>query len=333
MKPFIAITMGDYNGIGPEIVLKSIITPAVRRACIPVLIGSLDVFEYYAQRLRLKISLNEVRPEYLTTNAKTFQVINAHPFEIPTIKPGKQTVSAGKFAGDMLSFAIKLCTKNVFHGMVTAPVSKTTMVKAGFTFPGQTEMVASLSGKKKATMMLIANNFRVGLATVHVPVKNISQHITRKLIADRLIAIDNSLKYDFKIRKPRIAVLGLNPHAGEFGLLGQEELRIISPAIEQARRNHIVADGPFPSDGFFGMHMHKKYDAILAMYHDQGLIPLKMSGFNIGVNYSAGLSVVRTSPDHGTAFSIAGKGIANPGSMVEAIKLAATIIHNRRKRT
>jgi 4-hydroxythreonine-4-phosphate dehydrogenase len=259
-------------------------------------------------------------------------VMNIHPFERPGVDPGKQTVRAGKFAGDAITASAKLCIAGVIDGMVTAPVSKRTMVAAGYRFPGQTELVASLSGKGPATMMLIADTFRVGLATVHVPLRMVSRRVSHQLIVQRLTAIQRALKQDFGIRRPNIAVLGLNPHAGEEGLLGSEETGIISPAIRRARANGIRAEGPFPADGFFGTHSHRNFDAVLAMYHDQGLIPLKMSGFSIGVNYSAGLPLVRTSPDHGTAFGIAGKGIADPGSMIEAIRLAAAIIHNRKKR-
>jgi 4-hydroxythreonine-4-phosphate dehydrogenase len=321
--------MGDYNGVGPEVILKSLASPKVQKICRPVLIGSIDVFAWYAERLRLKANLGEF--DGRVDPGKHYPVFNLHPFEVPNIQPGKQTVHAGRWAGESVAAAVHLCNAGIFDGMVTAPVSKTTMVKAGFHYPGQTELVASLSGKSRPTMMLLAGNFRMALATVHFPLKKVASRISRGLIADRLTSLDHTLRNDFRIRKPKIAVLGLNPHAGEFGMLGNEEMRFISPAIRNVVKKGIRAEGPFPADGFFGMQMHHEYDAILAMYHDQGLIPLKMSGFHLGVNFSSGLPVVRTSPDHGTAFAIAGKGRANPGSMIEAIKLAVTIIHNRNK--
>ena len=332
MKPLIAITMGDFNGVGPEIALKSILSRTVRKICFPVLVGSIDVFEYYARRLRLRINLREVSGGPFSHVSGCCPVINIHPFERPRLAPGRPSVQAGKFAGEAITASVKLCVAGVMEGMVTAPVSKSTMAAAGFRFPGQTELVASLSGRAAATMMLIADTFRVGLATVHVPLDQISRHISRELIVQRLAAMDTALKKDFGIRSPKIAVLGLNPHAGEHGLLGSEEIAVISPAIGRVRRSRIHAEGPFPADGFFGTHSQENFDAVLAMYHDQGLIPLKMSGFNIGVNYTAGLPIVRTSPDHGTAFDIAGKGLADPGSIIEAIGLAVMIIHNRKKR-
>jgi 4-hydroxythreonine-4-phosphate dehydrogenase len=224
-----------------------------------------------------------------------------------------------------------LCLKKKVQGIVTAPVAKHTMNNAGFKHPGQTEMLADLSHASNVAMMLIAHNFRVGLATVHLPLKNVAKHLFQQLIIEKLLIIHRSLKKDFRIRKPRIAVLGLNPHAGEHGLLGVEEQNIIIPSIKKAQRLYLSVDGPFPADGFFGMQKQKDFDLVLCMYHDQGLIPLKISGFRIGVNYSAGLPIVRTSPDHGTAFEIAGEGIADPRSMIEAIKLAVTIIHNRKR--
>lgn len=329
-KPTLAITMGDFNGVGPELVLRSVLSTTVRTICRPILIGSLGVFEYYARRLGMRVTLRESPPERISHKRGSLPVIDIHPFVVPRITPGKAEKQAGKFSGDALTTAIRLCTARAVDGMVTAPVAKFAMARAGFHYPGQTEMVASLSGSSKATMILLAGDFRVGLATVHLPLRDVAGSITRALLEGKLGALHTALKKDFGIRRPRIAVLGLNPHAGERGLLGTEEKGKVSPAIDRARRRGIRAEGPFAADGFFGTHAHREYDAVLAMYHDQGLIPLKMSGFQLGVNYSAGLSIVRTSPDHGTAFRIAGKGIANPSSMIEAIKLAVSIIRRRR---
>jgi 4-hydroxythreonine-4-phosphate dehydrogenase len=180
-------------------------------------------------------------------------------------------------------------------------------------------------------MMLIAAGLRVGLVTIHDPVRSVSGLISKRVIIEKLTLVHQSLKRDFAIRSPKIAVLGLNPHAGENGMIGQEEERCIRPAIAHVRTKRIRVDGPFPADGFFGVHAYMEYDAVLAMYHDQGLIPLKMLGFEVGVNFSAGLPLVRTSPDHGTAFDIAGKGIANPRSMAEAVRLAVAIVKNRKR--
>ena len=200
---------------------------------------------------------------------------------------------------------------------------------AGSAAPGQTEMLLRLSGGEHVAMMLVAGAFRVALATVHYPLREVSRHLTMGVILEKLGVLHAALVTDFGIRSPRIAVLGLNPHAGENGILGTEEKEIIIPALKKARARRIRVEGPFPADAFFGMQEFRRYDAVLAMYHDQGLIPLKMSGFRIGVNVSAGLPVVRTSPDHGTAFDIAGKGLADPSSMNHAIQLAVSIVRNR----
>lgn len=338
MKPLIAVTMGDFNGIGPEVALKSLTTSHIERVCSPVLIGSLDVFEYYAQRSRIKIKLigfDQIPPKYRPpgrhsrTGPDSIPVIQIGNGQKLKIKPGVLSDEAGLHAGNAIETAARLCLQNEVDGLVTAPVSKEVMNKAGYDFPGQTEMLATLSEAPKVMMMLIAGHFRVGLTTIHIPLKKVSSELSKQKIFDKLRMLSHALKNDFKIRAPRIAVLGINPHAGEHGLIGKEEVQHILPAIKRAKRSRIEVEGPFAADGFFGTHAYKHYDAILAMYHDQGLIPLKLLGFNIGVNYTIGLPFVRTSPDHGTAFNIAGKGKANPSSMIEAIKLAAQLIQTR----
>ncbi|MFA6440153.1 MAG: 4-hydroxythreonine-4-phosphate dehydrogenase PdxA, partial [Bacteriovoracaceae bacterium] len=202
---------------------------------------------------------------------------------------------------------------------------------AGYNFPGQTEMLAMLTRSDRVTMMLLSKTMRVALATVHIPLKKVSENLSIDRIVEKLDTVSTSLRRDLGIAKPSIAVLGVNPHAGENGAIGTEELEVLIPAIKKAVDKNIYAFGPFPADGFFASKAYKQYDAILAMYHDQGLIPLKMSGFDEGVNFSAGLKIIRTSPDHGTAFDIAGKNIANPGSMISAIELATTIIEYRKR--
>jgi 4-hydroxythreonine-4-phosphate dehydrogenase len=333
MKPILAITMGDFNGIGPEVVLKAVLSPAVRRICSPLLVGSIDVFALVAHQLRLRINLKEVDTISHSRESNVAPVFNIRRFHKPTVRPGRMLKEAGDFAGDAIEIAAKLCLQGIAHGMVTAPVSKQALNAAGFRFEGQTQMLAKLCRCDSVLMMLIADQFRVGLATIHTPIKKVPNELSTNLLVEKLRVVNRSLKHDFGIRNPAIAVLGLNPHAGENGLLGREEGTIIQPAIRFARRRKMNITGPFPADGFFGSTAYKSFDAVLAMYHDQGLIPLKMQGFNIGVNFSAGLPIVRTSPDHGTAFDIAGKGIADPTSTIKAIELAAAIIRNRNKRT
>ncbi|MBA4313589.1 MAG: 4-hydroxythreonine-4-phosphate dehydrogenase PdxA [Chlorobiaceae bacterium] len=333
MKPIIAISMGDFNGIGPEIILKSLRSPGIQKICVPMIVGSIDVFEYYAKGIRQRIHFKEVDSIPDKFSPQVIPVFHLRKFQNPVIKPGIISREAGDYAGEAIEVAAELCKQKVIDGMITAPISKEALHLAGYRFPGQTEMLAKICNADNVAMMLIANNLRVGLATIHLPIRIVSKTLSKELIAGKLSLIYSSLRKDFGIRQPIIAVLGLNPHAGENGKIGDEEIIIIEPAIRIAKRKCNHVDGPFSSDGFFGMHTYQKYDAVLAMYHDQGLIPLKMMGFNIGVNYTAGLPIVRTSPDHGTAFPIAGKGIANPSSMIEAIKLAVQIIKNRKRKS
>ena len=332
-KPLIAVTLGDFNGIGPEIVLKCLRSPIIQRICIPMVIGSIDVLEFYAHSMRLKVHFKEIDTIPDRSSSDYIYVFHLRKFQKPVIQPGIISKEAGDYSAEAIEIAAKLCKQKIVDGTVTAPISKEALHQAGYRFPGQTEMLAKICNNDNVAMMLIANKLRVGLATIHLALNKVAKTLSKELIAGKLSLIHSSLRNDFGIRYPNIAVLGLNPHAGENGKMGDEEIKIIEPAIRIAKRKRIYADGPFSSDGFWGMHAFKHYDAVLAMYHDQGLIPLKMMGFNIGVNYTAGLPIVRTSPDHGTAFEIAGKGIANPSSMIEAIKLAVKILHNRKRKS
>jgi len=329
-QPIIALTIGDINGIGPEITLKSIAKPAVRNICLPLLIGPIAAFQYYRKRYKIPVQLEEITELPGPPVKGVIPVWNLSSRSHP--RPGYSTGSAGMMAGKALLHAARLCLEGSVQGMVAAPVSKDAMARGGFHYPGQTEMLAEFCGRPRVAMMLVANSFRVALATVHLPLRDVGRKISTDRILEKLAVVHRSLRIDFNIRSPKIAVLGVNPHAGENGLLGTEEKKILIPALRKARGEKIDAAGPFPADGFFGRHAFKGYDAVLAMYHDQGLIPLKMAGFSLGVNYSAGLPIVRTSPDHGTAFDIAGKGIADPSSMIAAITLAVSIIRNRRRR-
>jgi 4-hydroxythreonine-4-phosphate dehydrogenase len=297
-----------------------------------VLVGSLDVAEYYARRLRLKILFREITevPDRFSNGAVHVHSLPGNA--VPVITPGVCSPDGGRFAGAAIELAAGLCLNGDLDGMVTAPVSKTAMHTAGYRFPGQTEMLASLSGGSTPLMILAAGRFRVSLATIHVPVRNVSRMITQDRLKKVLEIFLSSLRRDFAISRPSVAVLGLNPHAGEEGHIGTEEQEVIRPALAAGRRKGWDVHGPFAADGFFGTHRYEDFDGIVAMYHDQGLIPLKMKGFECGVNITAGLPLVRTSPDHGTAFDIAGQGIADAGSMIEAIRLAVTIVENRRRR-
>lgn len=329
MKPIIAITIGDFNGIGPEIALKAAGHAGIRKICTPLLVGPLNVFDHVRSDLKLKMKLEKSLLPVLKGNL--IPVIDVGDGIWADVHPGTVAKTAGKNAGAAIERAVALCVKVQATAMVTAPVSKEALNLAGYNFPGQTEMVALLSRSQKVAMMLVADSMRVGLVTIHVGVKSISEHVSKEKVIEKISIINESLKKDFRLKKPHIAVLALNPHAGERGLMGTEDDEIVRPAVEEVKSKGIDAEGPFSADAFFGKQAHKDYDAVVAMYHDQGLIPLKMSSFGKGVNFSAGLNIIRTSPDHGTAYDIAGKGIANVSSMIEAIKLAVSISRNRQR--
>ena len=330
MKPTIAITIGDFNGIGPEVILKSIAQPKIQKEIQPVLVGSFDVFEHFAKKFKIKINLTPAEHAGAIAGNGKIPVITVQQVALKQLQIGKNSPDAGVCAGMAIERAIKLCMEKEVDAMVTGPVSKEALHFAGYNFPGQTEMLAMLTRSDRVTMMLISNSMRVALATVHVPIKKVPENIFIDRIIEKLETVNTSLKNDFGISNPSLAVLGLNPHAGENGAIGAEEKEVIIPALKKGTEKKINAAGPFAADGFFASEHYKNYDAILAMYHDQGLIPLKMSGFDEGVNFSAGLKIIRTSPDHGTAFDIAGKGIANPGSMGAALHLASSIAKRRK---
>lgn len=323
-KPVVAITVGDFNGVGPEVAIKSITQPEVWDVCRPLFVGPRQVFEYYADRYRLPFALPSEN-----LNETLFHTEDVNEKEI---HPGKISPRAGLVAANAIKAGVKLVQQRRADAIVTAPVSKKALHMAGIKFPGQTEMVQHLSCSKHVAMMLVSDTMRVGLVTIHIPLRNVAGVLTRPVLHEKIGIVYAALKQDWKIRNPKIAVLGLNPHAGENGDIGSEDTETIAPVIKGFRKQGVRIEGPFPADSFFGKYKPGMYDAIIAMYHDQGLIPLKMSSFGKGVNISVGLNVVRTSPDHGTAFDIAGKGIANPGSMVEAIKLAALVAINRNVR-
>ncbi len=320
MKPVIAITIGDFNGIGPELALKSASHPSIRKICSPLLVGPLNVFEHVAHRLKSKLKLRKALFP-LPQNPFT-HVLDVGDGVWPDVHYGEVSKAAGRTAGVAIERAVNLCVRGEALAMVTAPVSKEALRLAGYDFPGQTEMITLLSRSQRVAMMLVSDTMRVGLVTIHVPVSSILQNLSREKIVEKATIVHETLLKNYRITKPRLAVLGLNPHAGENGMIGEEEKTIIIPALDELRNSKINVEGPFPADAFFGRRAYNDYDAVLAMYHDQGLIPLKMSSFGKAVNFSAGLRIIRTSPDHGTAFDIAGKGKANISSMLEAIKLA-----------
>lgn len=328
MKPTIAITIGDLNGIGPEVALRSAADPSVRRICTPLLIGPLAVFRNAVPLTRKRLNLEKRSPS--TPGGSAIGVVDIGDGIAADVTYGAPTKSSGRNAGLAIEKAVELCLSGKVDAMVTAPASKEALHMAGYDFPGQTEMVTLFSRSQKVIMMLVSDKLRVGLVTVHTPISAVPKQVTADKVREKLQLMHGALKRDFGITAPKTAVLGLNPHAGENGHIGREELEIIVPALEAARVEGISVDGPFASDAFFGMKRHTKYDAILAMYHDQGLIPLKLLSFGSAVNVSAGLPIIRTSPDHGTAYDIAGKGTADPSSTIAAIRLAVSMSKARR---
>lgn len=321
----IAITIGDINGIGPEVTLKALTQTPWLRAFRVAIIGPESAVRFWQNHLRIDLLLPRIASlEEWPEGA--FAAVLDEDREQPDIRVGELSSAAGKISGKALAQAIQLACAGKVHAIVTAPVSKQALHLAGFHYPGQTEFLAEGLGAADFAMMLSADQFRVALATTHLPLRQVAAAISRDLIVRRLRVLQRDLTTRFRLAQPRIAVTGLNPHAGEGGLLGDEEQTIIAPAIQQARNEGIAAEGPFSADALFGRFKKNRFEAYLAMYHDQGLIPLKMFGFGRAVNYTAGLPVIRTSPDHGTAFDIAGKGLAEPASMVEALRLAATLL-------
>jgi len=331
MKPIIAITIGDFNGIGPEIALKSAFHPTVKRICTPLLVGPLNVFDHVRKQFRLKVKLEKALFPAIPKSA--LPIVDIGDGIWADVQYGQVTRAGGRSAGAAIEHAVALCQAGEAAGMVTAPVSKEALTLAGYSFPGQTEMIALLSRSLRFAMMLVSDKMRIGLITTHLPLGAVPTNLSMERVHEKISVVHEALQRDYRIRKPRIAVLALNPHAGEGGMLGNEEMEIIIPSLDQLKSDGIAAEGPFAADAFFGTHQYERFDAVMAMYHDQGLIPMKMTGFEKGVNFSAGLQIVRTSPDHGTAFDIAGKGKANIASMVEAIKLAVLFSRNRTRGT
>ncbi len=330
-KPLIGITLGDCNGIGPEVTLKCLNDRSLRRLYHPILLGPIAVYEEYAKLLRIPLTF---RTAHTPAEARAGAGIAVVPTGPATIRltPGRQTVASGRAAGESITRAIELCKDREIDAMVTAPVSKEAMIAAGFQFPGQTEFLARRTGSRSVIMMLVSDRLRVGLVTGHIPVDAVSSALSASLLAGKLQALIDSLRRDFAISVPRVAVLGLNPHAGEGGQIGREEIRFLIPLVRKFRRAGHAVDGPFPADGYWGASQADDFDATLALYHDQGLIPFKMKHFHDGVNFTAGLPIIRTSPDHGTAFAIAAKNKADYGSMAAALKLAARLVLTRQRR-
>jgi 4-hydroxythreonine-4-phosphate dehydrogenase len=322
------ISHGDINGIGYEVIIKALSDPMINEICTPVVYGSPKVAAYHRKALNINnFSFNNIRtPE--EAHSKKANMINCLSDDI-RVELGKSTPQGGEAALSSLERAVEDLKNGKIDVLITAPIDKHNIQSESFNFKGHTEYLKSKGGSEDVLMFMIGESMRIGIATGHIPLSKVSEEITVDTLMHKLRLMNQSLILDFGIRKPRIAVLGLNPHAGDNSLLGSEEAEIISPAIEKSKKEGILTFGPFPADGFFGAGSFTKFDGILAMYHDQGLTPFKALTFDSGVNFTAGLPFVRTSPNHGTAFAIAGKGEASENSFRQAIYLACDIFRNR----
>jgi 4-hydroxythreonine-4-phosphate dehydrogenase len=322
----VGISIGDLNGIGSEVILKTFEDTRMLELCTPVIFANVKIVSFIKRNLNSEVALHGIDRIDQLIKGK-INVLNVWR-EGVDINFGQNDETVGKYAITSFMAATAALKEGLVDVLVTAPINKYNIQSDEFKFPGHTDYLdKELSGD--ALMFMVQDNLRVGLLTDHVPVNDVAKHLTEKLITQKIETINLSLKQDFKINKPKIAVLGLNPHAGDRGIIGNEEETVIKPTIKKLFEKGIFVFGPYPADGFFGSGQYEKFDAVIASYHDQGLIPFKTLSFGLGVNYTAGLNKIRTSPDHGTAYEIAGKGIADFGSFKEAVYLAIDIFHAR----
>ena len=327
--PVVGISIGDVNGVGPEVTIKALDDKRMLGIMTPVVFASAKVLSYYRKQCNLEKFNFMTAKETETIAYGKVNVVNC--WEEPVLlEPGKVTSEGGNAAWLSLKKATEQLKVGALDALVTAPINKHNIQNEEFTYAGHTEFLAKTFEVEDNLMLLVHDALRVGVVTGHIPLQQVSVQLTREKIRRKIRLMEQSLRQDFGILKPKIAVMGLNPHAGEDGLLGAEEQDIIRPVISELKQKGVLVFGPYPSDGFFGAFLHQKFDGVMAMYHDQGLIPFKTLAFEAGVNFTAGLSVVRTSPDHGTAYDIAGKNQANATSMREAIYLACDILKNRK---
>ncbi len=327
----VGITQGDTNGIGYEVILKALSAPEIGELCTPVIYGSSRIMTFHRKALEMQsFAINTVRKNSPIKEGAVnlVEVMGNEEIKVELGQPDKQ---AGRAAFLSLEAAVSALNNGDIDVLVTAPINKDNIQSEQFTFPGHTEYLESCLGEgKKALMVMCNERLRVALVTTHMPISQVPAAITPQAVMDKLVIFEQSLKRDFNIVRPRIAVLSLNPHAGENGLLGTEEKEIIIPTIQKATDEHrILCFGPYAADGFFGNDMYRKFDGVLAMYHDQGLAAFKTLAMDDGVNFTAGLPVVRTSPDHGTGYDIAGKNMASENSMRHAIYTAIDVLRNR----
>jgi 4-hydroxythreonine-4-phosphate dehydrogenase len=322
----LGISIGDLNGIGCEVALKTFEDARMLDFCTPVIFASNKTISQQKSDLGIDITFNGVRDAAEAVEGK-INIVNVWK-EVPNIEYGKATEEGGKYAIKSLRAAVAALKEEKIDVLVTAPINKNNVQADDFKFPGHTDFLAQeLQGE--SLMFMVADTLRVGLLTDHIAVKDVAQAITPKLIRHKVATMEKSLKMDFGIRRPKIALLGINPHSGDNGTIGEEDDKIMKPVIQELFNKGTLVYGPYSADSFFGSNTHNNFDAVLAAYHDQGLIPFKTLSFGKGVNYTAGLERIRTSPDHGTAYEIAGKGKADESSFKEAVFMAIKVFKNR----
>ena len=325
----IGITIGDINGIGPEVIIKALSHPKITDFFVPIIYGSTKVLSHYLNIYK-DIHLPYVSTQDVESAAHhKINVINVGGDNVK-VSMGQATKVSGEIAMKAIEAAVKDAKDGKLDAIVTAPINKAAMEKAGFKHVGHTEYLTEAFDAPESVMTMVSDSAIIAVASNHVPVSKIAESLSKHVLLRKMKVLTNALKTDFGFEKPMIGVLGLNPHAGDGGVIGDEEKEFIIPAIMEAKRNQILVSGPHPADGFFGSSDFTKVDAILAMYHDQGLIPFKLLSFGNGVNYTAGLPVIRTSPDHGTAYDIVGKDKADPSSLRKALFLAKDLFNNRK---
>lgn len=329
-KIIVGISQGDINGIGLEVIIKTFLDPQMLEICTPVVFGSNKTASFHRKALNIEdFSFNQIH-DISEISHKRANIINVYDEDV-TIELGKQTAAGGTYALKSLEAAAYALAQGKIQVLVTAPINKENIQSPDFNFPGHTEYLDEKFGDGNSLMFLLSDTLRVAVVTGHIPVTKVAQELSTEKILKKIQTLHRSLIQDFSIRTPKIAVLGLNPHAGDNGVIGDEEKNIILPAINKAKEEGMLVYGPYPADGFFGNGTYKSFDAVLAMYHDQGLIPFKTISFNAGVNFTAGLPIVRTSPDHGTAYDIAGKNVASEESFRKAIYTAIDIYNTRKQ--
>lgn len=328
-KIIVGITQGDGNGIGYEVIIKALADERMLEICTPVIYGSSKLFGFYKKTLH---NIEQINTNVINSvddvNPKMVNIVNCLPDSV-YVEPGQPTPESAKCALKALECAVKDAKSGKIDVLVTAPFNKKAMHEEGFAFTGHTEFLEKEFNVKEVVMLMVADQLKVAVATQHIPLRDVPKSLNKNMLVEKLRLMKEALEQDFGIYDPKIAVLGLNPHCGDSGLIGDEEKNIILPAVQEAQEKGIMAFGPYSPDGFFGLGNYSRYDAILAMYHDQGLTPFKALAFELGVNYTAGLPIVRTSPDHGTAYELAGRDEADPRSMISAIYTAIDVFNKR----